>query len=402
MIRGHVEAVGTDAALASLPAEVAGEGEAVEYEGGFAGMGDFAEKYLNRHGITPTYQLDEYSGARRISAQVGTETGEAPRPGDVVSAAPHLTNKLAEAKALPGLEASEDVHVLMGREVSHLTPDVIAAMDQRYGQGQWIIKAYGAEAFAGFGIFFPQRVAQMQQDARSALWASGAELPRWGFSHLRNEAGKVVGIRHQGGRSFLFGTPEYEATIQGDARYWADQAAVAADHEQGPKLPAKDFMAQPAFRAVGVSDADRAAGRTIAPGEGRTHIVTRNGKAELVPSSTWIKGEHLPVVFETDDTRAMAQAALDAINALPPEARQGQVYAPDILKAEDGYKIVEANPSDPQTGSSGYLEDNPFIIDSYVSHLTGRAPAHVRFIRQMLTTKQRAAGPAPAPAEGSQ
>ena len=40
-----------------------------------------------------------------------------------------------------------------------------------------------------------------------------------------------------------------------------------------------------------------------------------------------------------------------------------------------------------------YLGDNPFIIDSYVSHLTGREPAHVRFIRSVLRKK----APAPAP-----
>jgi hypothetical protein len=63
---------------------------------------------------------------------------------------PHnLRHKLDEAKPLPGLEASEDINVIAGSPVTHLTPDVMAKMDQRYGKGKWIIKAYGDDAAAG-------------------------------------------------------------------------------------------------------------------------------------------------------------------------------------------------------------------------------------------------------------
>lgn len=414
-LRSHVNEVGTDAALRELGEEVkeAGGPKAAQYEGGWDSMGDFAEAYLDRHGITPVFQAGSVNPEEPlISSLTPSESDEAAAAaarksaGDFVPADPSWgADKLQEAQHLPGLESSEDVGAIMGRPVTHLTPDVLAKMDERYGAGKWVVKPYGDEAYAGFGIFFPQRVAQISQDARDTLWASGAELAKYGFGHLRDDRGQVVGIKHRGGDEYRFGTPQYEQIIQGDARVWADRAAAAAPNEHAPHLPGRDmdvggktahvagqYMAQPAFAAVGVSDADRAAGRTIAPGEGRVHIVTRDGKAEVVPHATWVKGEWLPVVFESDDTRAMARAAVDAINALPESERQGQVYAPDVLRAEGGYKVVEANPS-AAGGASGYLGDSPFVIDSYVSHVTGREPMHVRFIRRLLSARAKGGAP---------
>lgn len=148
-------------------------------------------------------------------------------------------------------------------------------------------------------------------------------------------------------------------------------------------------MAQPAFPVVGITNEERAQGVTFKRGqEGRVHIVTRNGKAELVSHGTWLKMEPLPVVFENDDTRAMAKAALEAINALPETERGGQIYAPDVVKTKDGYRVVEANPAN-EAGASGYLQDNPLIMDSYAAQLTGREPMHVKFIRRLLTERKK-------------
>ena len=47
---------------------------------------------------------------------------------------------------------------------------------------------------------------------------------------------------------------------------------------------------------------------------------------------------------------------------------------------------MEANPSN-TVGGSGYIGDNPLVIDAYVSHMTGREPAHVKFIRDLLTKR---------------
>jgi hypothetical protein len=392
-LRDHVNEVGTEEALKSLGEEAAGRGEDVLYGGGWDSMGSFAEQYLSRNGIalaTPSFVSGEVeSGKRLVSSLAPSGEGVASRgrESDVFPVNPTLANKLEEAKSLPGLEKSEDINKLMGKQVENFTPDVVAKLDDEYGKGRWIVKSYGEEAYAGYGIYFPQRVAQLQQDAKGAIWSSGQELARYGFEHLRDDSGKVIGIRHAGGDEYRFGTEKYDNTIQGAAREAADRAATSSPHEQGAAFPPGSFMAQPAFAAVGVSDADRAAGRTIAPGEGRVHVVTRDGRAEVVPHSTWIKGEPLPVVFESDDTRAMARAAVLAVNALPESERRGQLYAPDLIKTPDGYRAVEANPAN-EAGASGYLGDNPFIIDSYVSHLTGRDPAHVRFIRDLLTSKK--------------
>jgi hypothetical protein len=394
-LKAHVNEVGAQAALDALGEEkTGGDDSEVQYQGGWDSMSDFAEQYLARQGIS-LMMADPFDPETKILSSMSPSQGAFVRgnAGDFFPADPTLKNKLEEAKALPGLEKSEDINVVMGlpdKKVTHLTPDVTKKLDDQYGAGKWIVKAYGDDAAAGYGIFFPQRAQQIKQDAQNAIWQAGADVAKYGFKLRRDQTGKVTGLERQGGEVYDFGTDKYKNTIYGHAREAADRAASAAANEQGAELPGagKDFMVQPAFAAVGVSEADRAAGRTLAPGEGRVHITTRNGRAEIIPHSTWIKGEHLPVVFENDDTLAMAKAAQDAINALPESERQGQIYAPDIIKTGDGYRVVEANPAN-ETGTSGYLGDSQYIIDSFVSHMTGRTPAHVRFIQKLL--KERTA-----------
>jgi hypothetical protein len=396
-LKNHVNAVGVESALESLGTQGGrGDGDESQYKSASGTseqyMGHFCEAYLARNGITAVTS-EENEDIRTVSS-IASSTG--PKDpyidGSFTPVDPTFKNKLDEAKHLPGLGTSEDISKIVGHPVTHLTPEVMAKMDERYGNGKWIIKAYGDDAYAGYGIFFPQRSEQIAQDARNTIWSAGEHVAKHGFEIARDKEGRIVGLKHEGGDTYDFGSKKYDSTIHGDVRHWGDLAAAAAKSEHGAELPGggKEFMAQPAFAAVGVSDADRAAGKTIAPGEGRVHIVTKNGKATIVPHGTWIKGEHLPVVFESPETKAMAQAALDSINHLPESERKGQIYAPDIIKAEGGYKVVEANPTTETGGGSGYLEDNPFIIDSYVSHLTGREPAHVRFIRQLLTKRKSA------------
>lgn len=393
-LKDHVNAVGGEAALASLAQSASGgqEGD-VQYwgvgteEANWRNMGHFMEAYLARNGITAVTGDTSSPDAPLVSALGAPDRYVA---GDFRPEGMHFKDKLSEAKTLPGLETSEDISKVMGRPVTHLTDEVTARLDEKYGPGQWIVKCYDDNAAAGYGIFFPQRAAAIAQDARNAIWDAGVALSRYGFELRRDGAGKVVGLKHSGGDVYDFGTEKYEKTIGGDARHWADRAANAAHHEKGAMLPEGSFMAQPAFKAVGISDAERAAGKTWhEKNEGRVHLVTRpDGTVEVIPHSTWLKGGSLPVVFEDDDTRAMARAAKEAIEKVPHEARKGQVYAPDVMKTADGYRVVELNAQGDNNGS-GYLHDNHFTIDAYTSYLTGRAPAHVAFIRQLLTRRKR-------------
>lgn len=412
LLRDHINEVGTKEALEQLGEERAASNRGrVVYEGekaGWESMDDFTHAYLNRHGIVPVHETNEFADvsslARTKFGSGGSEDGYT--TGDLYmgrGATLHETrrssfNKLEEAKNLPGLETSEDISVIMGKDVTHLTPEVTAKMDKRYGKGQWVIKVYGDDAYAGFGIFFPQKIQRLQKEAQDAIWSSGEELSRYNFSHVRDRSGAVTGIVHDGsGEVYPFGSRKYNTEIYGEVRIAADRAAAAAQNEKGPALldrdgnvSGKEFMAQPAFQAVGISDDERARGVTGAEGgkgEGRVHVITRNGKAEVVPHSTWIKGDWLPVVFESEETKRMAQAAVDAINALPESEKQGQIYAPDVMPSAEGYRVVEANPSS-EVGGSGYLGDNPFIIDSYVSYVLGREPAHTKFIRDLLSKKR--------------
>lgn len=401
-LREHVNAVGGEAALRELGEEKSGEvASSIQYGGvdtesspHWASMGDFIGAYLERNGIVPLIGQTPSPAFPIVSSHTsGKERGGRDKylTNDFLPADTPYNDKLEEAKDLPGLETSEDIGKVVGKEVTHLTPDVMGKMDERYGPGKWIIKTYSPDnAFAGFGIYFPQRAAQIALDARNTIWVAGEQVARYGFELRRDESGMVAGLKHKEGGVYDFGTEAYKNTINGDARLWGDRAAAAAENEHGAALPngGKQFMAQPAFPVVGVSEAERAEGKTIAPGEGRVHVLTRNGKAEILPHTTWIKGDNLPVVFESDDTRAMAKAAQDAVNSLPENARRGQLFAPDIVKTADGYRVVELNAS-VDSGGSGYLSDNPFIIDSYVSHVVGREPAHVQFIRKLLTDRKR-------------
>src|SRR5947209_8524435 len=369
-LREHVNTVGTEEALKALGDEAHGSGEKVQY-GGWADVGEFTEKYLDRNGIS-LIQGASFDPERRVVSAVAPSTDEGGVPlrgqaGDIYPTLQGLRDKLHEAQHLPGLEKSEDLSKLMGGEmgarVPQFSPEVVAKLDETYGKGQWIVKSYGDEAFSSYGIFFPQRVQQIQQDSRNTIWAAGENLARHGFLLARDQNNRVAGLIHESGDTYPFGTPEYENTIHGDARQWADRAAAAAADEHGAAIPEGRFMGQPAFPVGGVSNEERAAGVIFKRGqEGRVHITTRDGKASIVPHATWLKKEPLPVVFESDDTRAMAQAAVDAINALPESERQGQLYAPDVVKTAQGYRAVEANPAN-EAGASGYLQDNPLVMD---------------------------------------
>nr|WP_294559897.1 hypothetical protein [uncultured Rhodopila sp.] len=396
-IRAHVNNVGVKSALESL-GEDKGTGTVAQYEGAkdLGEFGDFARNYLNRNGI----QITGYEGRDGtatatprikgagpvVSTEPKSETGVGGvKKGDTFIKHPTLKNKLEEAQHLPGLEKSEAIP----EGVTHLTPEVMKGFDEKFGKGKWVAKPYGDNAAAGTGVLFPQRAEQIQRDAQNTIWDAGSEVAKYGFSLDRNKAGKVIGLVHQNGDKYKFGSEKYNNTINGDVRHWADRAAAAAENEHGAALAGggKEYMVQPAFN-VGASDADRAAGKTILAGEGRVHVVTRNGKAEAVPGATFLKGEKAfnptPEVFETEHTRAMAKAAEDAINALPASERNGQIYAPDVVKTDQGYKVVEANPAN-ETGKSGPLGNSPYAIDAYVSHMTGQSPAHTRFVRSLLT-----------------
>ncbi len=371
-LKEHISSVGTDEALKQLGEKTGEDGrEDVQYEGGWAGENPFIAQYLDRYGITMLNDNDQASDdVRMLSSMTPAQGGRSPggkndfKPSDAT-----IGNKLAEAKALPGLETSEDINKVMGDKVTHITPDVVSKMDEKYGKGAWIIKSFGDDAFAGYGIYFPQYAAKVSQDARNTIWTAGQEIGKYGFKLGRDKSGKVFGVIHDTGDIYQFDTDEYDDSINGDVKNWAERAKAAADNEKGAKLSSRaesasnvlktasrklnkygfkldrdkdgnvdgivheggdrykfdsdeynskihgavrewadnaskaanheneakvgkplEYMAQPAFPVVGISEEERARGVTIKKGlEGRTHITTKNGKATLVPHSTWLK-----------------------------------------------------------------------------------------------------------------
>ena len=459
-LREHVKAVGVEAAIESLGEEHGDAGpDRVQYGGAFDELGETAEEttfvkeYLDSCGITvlqPGMSPDpNMPGIWSLPTSEAIET-----PGGFVPAAEFFEDKLEEAKNLPGLESSEDIDRVVGEKVTQFTPEVVEKLDEKYGKGKWIVKSYGDEAFAGFGIFFPQRAKHIQLNAKSDLYNAKAWLKDYGYKVVK-DGEQVIGVR-KGEKTVAIGSPEYsdlpkliqrlgkqariaskaaggavlpmspEDSVRNDYgiefRRDADGVPIGITNWTGRDLDFDDpiykkieaaeggacghaihralesdekkrqggynepkFMVQPAFEAVGVTDYDRAVGATWETAkEGRVHCVTRDGKTSIIPYATLLgRGDSLPAVIQSEDSKAMEKAVQEAIDKLPESKRRGQVYAPDVMKTKDGWRVLELNPSE-ASGGSAWLGSNPFVIDAMVSHLTGREPQHVKFMRDIL------------------
>ncbi len=463
-VKEHIKALGTEQALEAI-GESRGNDQRVQYEGAYSNIIkanddiDWIERYLDSAGITLVQNSQFDSSLPLISSSsegnIRAEGGEVRdrKPGDYIPVEPGFKDKLQEAKHLPGLESSEDINKVVGTKVTQFTPDVIAKLDAQYGRKQWIVKSYGVEAFAGFGVFFPQKVRQIQKDAKATIYnvrqglrakgykiaregtkivgiakggkvfqfgsdgynslpksmqrlgkqlaqaapsEFGAHLPLspeqelregyYGIALRKDAQGVPIGIIDWDGQDYDFGSPEFANVEQRDdgAAGYAIHRAVVSTEGRAKKEEAK-FMVQPAFKAVGVKEADRAMGITWETAkEGRVHAVTRNGKASAIPYATLVgRADYLPAVFKDKNIRAMEKVVQDAINQLPASERRGQLYAPDVVKTKDGWKVIELNPS-AVGGGSDWLERNPFVIDAMVSHVAGREPMHVQFVRNLL------------------
>lgn len=356
-------------------------------------------------------QLEDFANEKKHPKVISSITPKAreelePRPeGTEVAFEPaesKITDKLTEAKRLPGLESSEDVSVLMGKPTTHINDEVISKLDEKYGKDQWIVKPYTEDAFAGQSIHFATKIAKERSDAKNALWEGERQLGKVGYSYLKDDTGKVVGLQGAYNDVYNFGTPEYSnlaqrasktsslmgrmvAGLEENVNTFYDGVALKNDEDQ---VVAKGFMAQPAFPALAEDVGKRASGHPYAHTEARAHILTKNGQANLVPYTTFYKKRPFPIIFQDDDSKEIERVAQEAVMRVPEDQRQGHVYAPDIIKTADGYKVVELNPSN-EIGSSGHLGSNPLIIDAYVSHIQGREPGFAQFIKRVLTKKNK-------------
>jgi hypothetical protein len=464
----HINDLGPDKALEALGEERKGPGAEVQYEGAYK-PGDFLKKYLASSGTSVLQPGAAADPSKPVISSLPRAEGAMPRRlGDFVPAHPAYADKLEEAKHLakaqsPELEPPEDINKVVGEKVTRFTPEVVAKLDEKYGKGKWIVKSYGTEAFANYGIFFPEYVDQLQKDAKNTILSAERNIGRNGFNLVRSPEGGVVGVQgpanpwlpkseeNFGDKFYELGSEDFNK-LDKDVRESAHRAAVATEHEEGAVLPtsAEDelrrvykislnrdadgkavsasdsrgntmdlaavrklkknkphllewldravddgpkeskFFVEPAHMKEGVTEADRRSGATWNVGtEGRVHAVTYNGNADVIPYASYAgRGDRLPIVFQTEDSKAMEKAVKDAIDAQPEKARSGQVYAPDVMKTKDGWKVIELNASEaPPGGGSSWFATDPFVMDALVSHMTGRDPAHVRFIRRLLAEK---------------
>lgn len=472
-MKEHISSVGTERALEALGEAKAGNAGRVQYEGAYDELGDtkqegdFIKAYLQKAGVNLVQQDTEMNpDLPHVSTWSEKNLKEQGRPERTAKAGDYLAkdasfanDKLQEAKLLHGDDKAEDVSKLMGKQVTNLTPDVTSSLDEKYGKGGWVVKSYGEEAYAGFGVIFSQRAAQVKGDAKAVIADARSQLKDKGYGLVREDkGGEIIGIS-KGKRAILFGGEEFDHLPKG-VQTLGKQVRQAAPNEHGMRMPrssedvlqndygmtlrrGKDgvpngvvdwdgrehaldskfiqkfenqeggsagkilhralerdedrrngfnpdpkFYVEPANKALGVTASDRAAGATWETArEGRVHVITRDGKAEAVPYATMMgRGDSIPVVFHNDDSRAMEKAVQDAVNKLPVAERSGQMYAPDVMKTKDGWKVIELNPA-AVGGGSDWLGGNPLVIDAVASHVVGREPMHVKFVRDLLQSK---------------
>lgn len=467
MVRKHIKEIGAERAAEILGAEKPEDTnyKQVQYQTtGYLDEKDrdikFMRKYLEESGIK-LQTLGHYDPSLPlITAAPIPEAHARKREGDIVPLDSALEDKLEESKFIPGLESTEDVNQLIGRPVHQITKDVAAKFDEKYGKGKWIIKSYGDESYAGFGILFAERCKAIQRGWKEEAWDAARILKKRGFTIEKDNEGNTIGVKGRNTGLLRFGTDEPDSIQDPEAREQVHRLSVASQYEKGARLPqspedsvqqefgvrlvrdpanknkitgitgldgkfykrgskemenyldevgggslyahldvkraiesAEDtsyvskvgFMVQPAHPTVGSSEELRALGSTWEFNtEGRVHVVVKDGKARVVPYATLPTRESsLPAVFLNDDLKAMERAAQEAVDALPEQHRANRVFAPDVMKTKNGWKVVEMNTS-ATTGSSGWLEENQFVIDAYVAAVTGRAPQHVNFIRRIL------------------
>lgn len=426
-LQAYVNKVGGEEALKSMPEErpARSRDEKVAY-----GLGadpkeldnDF-KAYLDRWGIVPVALGGSAPPNLRLMSSIAPSKGGIPergREGDIPFPKESSFNKLEEAQHLPGLETTEDLSKLVGEKVKKITPRIIAILDATYGKDAWILKPYFNKkvddkdtSYGGKHVFYADRVHHMPVDARMFFTTDQYKqaMRNRNLQIIEDKEGNYIGVKDKNspsGRYYRFDTPEYGKLLDhlkenSDSPLmplFMEKLEAAAINRNGFTLPRGSFMVQPVFPAAidptrrGRESEEaikrgRAAGYTYeGSGEGRVHVVTRNGEAEAVPYATHIKGRSFPVIFQNEHSRAMERAALDAIYALPKSERQGQIYGPDVMPTRDGYRVIEANPSD-KTGSSGYLDDYPQAIEALVAHLLGQEPQFVTSLRRLLR-KQRA------------
>lgn len=408
-IMEHINEVGVKSYLAELDEskpKVKSEAGPVMYDAGKYYREDIEglEAYLNHHGIFAKHAPDRSVVSTMTPPQHKLAGEEYPEGAKVKfsPAEPNFKNKLEEARMLPGLETSEDLNTVAGHPVTYLTDDVIKKLDAKYGKGEWIVKPYDENAFAGHSVFRYEKAMRLRNESRNEAHEAKQAAKALGYKiGIDGKTGKIVGVKDKDGNLALFGTPEYEKLTKNNAPGMALERATlkhlkeTAEHAHGiplfdrdMKLQGKGFMAQPAFPPTPEDMSRLASDHPYAAKELRGHVVTRNGKAELIPHATFYKDSFYPIMAHNEETKAAQKAILDAINALPESERQGQIYGPDVIKTANGYNVVETNPS-AEGGHSHWLGTHPLVIDSYVSHLRGEEPGFVKMLRRALTQKEK-------------
>lgn len=246
-LQNHIGSVGPEVIGQLLP-EKKGKIKKVQYKG----TGPFQEplsedgkedlrilkNYLNTTGITflPMYARRRKDKPLIASAPIPSVI-ESKTKSDIVPIETTLWSKLEESQLIPGFESSQDIHELVGRFVTRMTPAVTSVLDETYGKDKWIIKNYGDESYATFGVLFPQRLREIKRKARQVIHEASDQLKNLGYS-LYRDGGIITGVvNDKDGKSYLFDSEQFGKLKNKEVKRLSNLLIATAPDENGARLP---------------------------------------------------------------------------------------------------------------------------------------------------------------------
>lgn len=243
-----------------------------------------------------------------------------------VAAPATIVDKLTEAKATSGIPDTRSFAELGLNEISMQS---LAALDQQFGENGWIVKTFiGDNAVQGKGVYtatFLKKIVSENPELFEGRTTNSLMVQR------------------------MYDLPDTEGLAEAYSK------------------------SSPIFYG----------------NEVRVHAITdpATGDVTIVPFATFRKGERVelpdrvPVIFNDADIETAERAAKAALDALPVQERLGSMFGVDVIRTRDGWGVVELNPTVPgsaatldEGGGSGYISDNIYAQDAFVSAMLGKPP----------------------------
>lgn len=280
---------------------------------------------LNEEIPNDRYLIDT-QGVSNVLADVGVSEEDAPLVNQNASVIwpVELTDKLKEAQAMDGIP---ETHALFAFGRDEITPELVQAFDEHFGENKWIVKYYGEDTGKSQGVYFAEKVKlHLDQDPLTFTRFNNSQL-------MVQELHDVIPSDRASNIKIL---PGRELRVH-----------VLTDEDGNARiLPFATFW-KPALGEANVDNVSR---------------IT-------------------PLTVENSEIRAAHERALSSVESIPIEDRSGQFFGMDIVKLADGsWGTIEGNATYAD-GQSGLFAGNPLSHDAYMAALLGEHPVHAELAR---------------------